>query len=694
MSWLALGVVYSAGYAVAGWSLRDNPLFLSWFRAVALLIPPMAGTIVIFRRRHTWSGCQWLFWSTIALGLAMSAIGLTGWTVDEFIYSRETWLAWPAVFALFGSVAPLFALLAQPHRGVRETLAATTAVDIAGLAVVTGFLYSFFVTAPDPLAGGEGPSLQLVAVLQQFVVVAGLLAATWAARETPWRATYRRLSLGAFVSLLTLTLSSAVTNTAEYQSGYVYDFTWILPFAFFPWAASLAPASEADAPVDEEELARPRPWVIFTAVALVPFLDFGLRRVAPEASEGMRDLSTAVAIISVLPLLVARIAAERAEMQRAGGTMRLLADVIEQAQEFILVLTPDGRCRHANEAFCRAMNMSREDVMRMSPRDLLTHETVSPGDIEALVRGGGRWRGTITRMRADGTSFPVAASIAALVDDHGRVTHLVSVERDISEERRLREQLIHSERLSAVGQLVAGVAHEINNPLQSIAGFTELMINAGVGRSNAEARRDLEQIRSDAHRAAKIVRHLLAFVRRSTLERSVAELNEIVRTTVALRAYELRSTGIELRQEYASDLPLLVVNREEIQQVVLNLLLNAEYAVRSLGLGGVIGVRTGALDSVAFVEVTDDGPGIPSASAGRVFEPFFTTKPVGEGTGLGLSVSLGIAQAHGGALELMPSERGARFRLALPAAQGVPVDLDAVPAAATSPSAHPFSNVQ
>ena len=122
---------------------------VGWFRAAALFVPPMAGTFVIVRRRQSWSGCQWLFWATIALGLAMSAIGLTGWAADELMFARDTWLAWPAVFALFGAVAPLFALLAQPHRGAREPLAATTAIDIAGLAVVTGFLYSFFVTTPD-----------------------------------------------------------------------------------------------------------------------------------------------------------------------------------------------------------------------------------------------------------------------------------------------------------------------------------------------------------------------------------------------------------------------------------------------------------------------------------------------------------------------------------------------------------------
>src|SRR5215467_9169112 len=176
MGWLLGGILYSSIYAVLGWSLRGYPALLSWFRAVALLVPPLTGAVVIVRRRQTWRGCQWLFWATIAVGLAMSAAGLTGWAADELIFERDTWLAWPAVFALFGGIAPLFALLAQPHRGTREPLTATTAVDVAGLTVVTGFLYSFFVSAPS--SRNTPPfSLQAVSELQQALVVAGMIAA-------------------------------------------------------------------------------------------------------------------------------------------------------------------------------------------------------------------------------------------------------------------------------------------------------------------------------------------------------------------------------------------------------------------------------------------------------------------------------------------------------------------------------------
>ena len=684
MGWLAFGVLYSVAYAVAGNVLAAHqPGALSWFRATALFLPPLSGVLVIVLRRRQWAGCQWLFWSTIGLGLTMSGIGLTGWAADELVSKQDTWLAWPAVFALFGGVAPLFALLAQPHRGVREPLAATTAVDIAGLAVVTGFLYSFFVTAP-PTA--QSNPLLAVSELQQALVVLGMIAATFVARGTPWRDTYRRLAMGSLVSFAMLTLSNFEAGRGLYRSGYVYDFTWILPFAFYPWAASLAPTAKDDptqSATDAEDLKRPRPWVIFAAVAMIPFLDFGLRRITPAASSDFRDLSTAVTFISVLPLLVARIAAERAELQQADGTMRLLTQVIEQAQDLILVLTPDGHVRHANQAFCRAMGVPRENLMTMKAEDLMAKEIVSAEDIQTLVYGGGTWRGTVTRSRRDGTTFPVSAAVAALVDDAGRPTHVVSVERDISEERRLREQLIHSERLSAVGELVAGVAHELNNPLQSVMGFTELLLR---GETRPEARRDLERVQRDADRAAKIVRNLLAFVRRSALERSLVDLSEVVRSTVALKAFDFQASGVDVREHYDPELPLVVASREELRQVVLNLVSNAEHAVKGTATP-VITVRTGTSAGSAFIEVSDNGTGVPAAMAGRIFEPFYTTKAVGQGTGLGLSISLGIAEAHGGTLTLLPSESGAKFRLQLPTASEsmLPAAQEGAPALADMP---------
>jgi two-component system NtrC family sensor kinase len=328
---------------------------------------------------------------------------------------------------------------------------------------------------------------------------------------------------------------------------------------------------------------------------------------------------------------------------------------------------------HANEAFCRALGYELKELIGMDSYELVAEETRAQLDeTDRRVRETGVWRGTHLRRRKDGSTFPSATAVVPLADPNGVVTHFVRVERDISEESRLRDQLIHSERLSAVGQLVSGVAHELNNPLQSILGFTELLIET---EQRQQDRRDLEQIRAEAVRAGKIVRNLLAFVRRSSAERSLHNMSDLVRSTIALRAYEFTTANIKLEEDYADLLPPVWVNREEVQQVILNLILNAEHAMRSTNGGGKLVLRTQLIDSNVVLDVRDNGPGIPAKLAGRVFEPFFSTKGVGEGTGLGLSIALGIAEAHGGMLAIVPTDSGACFRLTIPASQ--PAEADA-----------------
>jgi PAS domain S-box-containing protein len=666
MGWLGFGVAYSILYATLGAYLRPFPAVLPWYRIFALLIPPLAGVFVIARRRHAWAGCQWLFWATLALGLLMSAISVVGWSVDEMLLGVSTsWLGWHAVFALFGAVAPLLALLAQPHRGARERIAATTAVDIAGIAVLTGFLYSHFVVVSDANIASQAASqsLLLLSELQQFLVCIGMTVAVFLSEDPGWRATYRRLAFGLCISLITMTLGNADLWQGFYQTASLGDVMWILPFAFYPWAAAEAPKSDVASQADTDE-SPSRPWIIFAGLALLPIIDYGLRRAAPSGeTDNFQDLSTAVAIVSVLPLLMARLAVERAEVRHVDARLRLMGAAVEEANELILIISIDGLVRHANRAFCRALGYEAVELLDRSPTVVLGSESQPVLYETRNMRKGDAWTGTLVHKRKDGSTFQAACAIVPLTTLHGDVTHFVYMERDITEEIRLRGHLIHSERLSAVGQLVSGIAHELNNPLQSILGFTELLIDA---EERPEPRRDLEHVRREAVRAGKIVRNLLAFVRRSSTERSVADINEIVKTTIALRSYEFGSAGIQLFESYAAGLPPVVVNPEEIQQVILNLILNAEQAMRAAHKAGTLTVTTEGAGESITVEIRDDGPGVPAALAGRVFEPFFSTKEVGEGTGLGLSIAMGIAEAHGGSLVLVPTDEGACFRLTIP----------------------------
>jgi PAS domain S-box-containing protein len=673
MSWLACGIVYSVAYVAIGWLLRGQAEALLWFRICALLIPPLTGVAVIARRRHVWSGCQWLFWATIALGLTMSAIGLVGWTVDEVLVGRETsWLGWYTVFALFGAVAPLLGLLAQPHRGSREAVTATTAVDIAGIAVMAGFLYSRFVIGPDsaPVSAQQASlPLLLLSEFQQFVVVVGMAGAAFVARGQHWGATYRRLGIGLFVNAVIFSFANLAIWQGLYRSGFVYDMIWIMPYAFYPWAASQAPTSaDTGMESDQDALTPSRPWIVFSALCLIPLFDYGMRQVVPLGPlEEFRDLSTAITIFAVLPLLMARLAVEHGEARQADRRRRLLAAATEQADELISIMRPDGGMEHANHAFCRMTGYTTDEIVQKRGDDFLADESRPQlAAIRETAENDGIWRGELVRARRDGSTFRTSCTVTALADDAGRVTQLVGVERDVTRETELRDQLIHTERLAAAGQLVSGVAHELNNPLQSVVGFAELLLD---NERRQEAREDLEHILSEAKRAAKIVQNLLTFVRRSSAERAASSVNEIVQSAVALRAYEFSVANIEIETDYANDLPPVRVNREEIQQVLLNLLLNAEHAMKTTEQPAKLRVRTTTGEAGVVIEVHDNGPGVAATVAGRIFEPFFSTKEVGQGTGLGLSIALGIAEAHGGSLSLADAGRGACFRLTLPAVQ-------------------------
>jgi two-component system NtrC family sensor kinase len=244
---------------------------------------------------------------------------------------------------------------------------------------------------------------------------------------------------------------------------------------------------------------------------------------------------------------------------------------------------------------------------------------------------------------------------------------------DQSEKRRLQEQLLQSEKMSAIGQLIAGVAHDLNNPLASVVGFSDLLGEAAdVPPRLAEP---LAVIRQEAERASAIVRNLLSFARRQEGERKLQSIRPILESTHQLLKNQLMAARIELTLTFEPGLPEVDVHANQIKQVFVNIINNAAQAISTTRAkegvgGGRIEIATKCEPDGLSVNITDNGPGIPEAVAQRVFEPFFSTKSEGEGTGLGLSISLGIVKEHGGNISVDPggagSGRGATFTVELP----------------------------
>nr|MDQ3348850.1 response regulator [Acidobacteriota bacterium] len=523
--------------------------------------------------------------------------------------------------------------------------------------------------------------LTLVQVNRALLFLA-MLTVMLVARRTPWHRAYTSLALGTGIGFFLRIVTSLAIMRGQYQTGTLYDMAWIAPFLCYAGAALLAPDSPKTSGTVELPSRAIHPAVVALPVFLIPLVGYSALYLQPLGGTGdsFRALLTGLVTVAGLGLVTLRLAAQGGELQRVDARMRLLAAATEQAGDLILITRADGGVELANDAFVRALGYSRQELSRLGFADLVEQGFGSLGThITAEIRERGIWRGTLARHRRDGSTFPAACTVVALRDAAGKITHFVGTERDISQELKLRDQLVHSERLSAIGELVAGVAHEINNPLQTIIGSVELLLDSGPDQGS---RADLEVVRREAARAGQIVRNLLSFVRRSAPNRTSTDLNDIVRSVVELRGYHLQQHNVTLKIELQAAPAHVLVNREEIQQIILNLILNAEQAMLAAGRGSTITIRTLSEAGDHIVEVTDDGPGVSAEMRGRIFEPFFTTKEVGKGTGLGLSISHGIASAHGGALALCAEGPGACFRLALPAHA-----VAAPPARAASPRA-------
>jgi signal transduction histidine kinase/ActR/RegA family two-component response regulator len=260
-------------------------------------------------------------------------------------------------------------------------------------------------------------------------------------------------------------------------------------------------------------------------------------------------------------------------------------------------------------------------------------------------------------------------------DAAGHCLYIIHVCKEVTEERHIREQLLQSEKMAAVGSLVSGVAHELNNPLSGVIGFSELLLD---NQQDPKLKKSLERIRDEANRAAKIVRNLLTFARKHKPESVMVDVNSVLEKTLELRAYELRVNKIKVVADLSKGLPPTLADPNQLLQVFMNIITNAEQAMREAHGKGTLTIRTTRAAGSIRLEFEDDGPGIAAQNLKKIFDPFFTTKPVGKGTGLGLSICHGILKEHGGTIDATSTVgKGTTLIIELPIVTGVAARVEA-----------------
>ncbi len=359
------------------------------------------------------------------------------------------------------------------------------------------------------------------------------------------------------------------------------------------------------------------------------------------------------------------------EQKKAEEELKLRAEILDQARDGMMLHDLNGNFIYANDAALEERGYGREEFMQMNVRDI-----VGTRLFDELSK---RWRGLKGKGHKvreyevrckDGTLIPIESNITKV--NYKGQEYILGITRNITERKKAEAERVELERkaqvasrLASVGEMASGIAHEINNPLTGVVGFAHLL----VGREDLpeEVREQLKIIHEGGQRVSNIIQGLLSFARQSKPKRTYVDINEVIEGTIRLRQYRLETSNIEVIKRFDPELPWTMADAGQLQQVFINLVVNAEQEMVKAHGKGRLEVRTELAGDRIRISFKDDGPGIAKENIERIFDPFFTTKEVGKGTGLGLSLSHGIIAEHGGQLYAKSKlGKGASFVVELP----------------------------
>jgi two-component system NtrC family sensor kinase len=379
-------------------------------------------------------------------------------------------------------------------------------------------------------------------------------------------------------------------------------------------------------------------------------------------------------LVSCTPILkngtiekVIHVASDISEQKRIENELtdsqERFRSLVEDINDVIFSLDLSGALTYISPVFSRFFSY---DIDTLVGSNFM--EFVHPDDLQnVLVRLEGILKGDIEPYQyrlidRDGTVISVESS-SRLVYRNGKPIGITGVLRDITEKKKMREQFLQTEKLSSIGEILSGVTHELNNPLTTIMGFSELLIKKDVPE---DVKEELKIIHEEAIRSSRIIQSLLMFARKHVPEKRMINVNDVIRKAYSLREYELRVDDVSTELELSEDMPTTYADPYQLQQVLINLINNAHHALLEKS-GGKLKISTYREGDTLSIVCEDNGPGIPHEHLNKIFDPFFTTKEVGKGTGLGLSVVFGIISEHDGEISVESKEnKGTKFTIRLP----------------------------
>ena len=355
------------------------------------------------------------------------------------------------------------------------------------------------------------------------------------------------------------------------------------------------------------------------------------------------------------------------ERKRAEEKIKLAAEewrtTFDSITDLVSIHDKDFRLVRVNKAFAETIKMEPKELVGKTCYEVV-HGTNEPASNCPHTRTLEDGKPHEMELFEPHLGVYLEMSVSPIFNEEGEVVGTVHITKDITERKKMEEQLIVTDRLASIGELSSGIAHELNNPLTGIIGFSDLLLDRDVPD---DVKEDLKIINREAKRTAGVVRNLLTFARKHAPAKELVDIHSIIQTVMELRAYEQKIENIQVVTQFATDLPEVKADGFQLQQVFLNIIINAEYFMTEAHGRGSFTITTERVGDIIRVSFADDGPGIAEENLPHLYDPFFTTKEVGKGTGLGLSISYGIITEHAGRIYAQSKlGKGATFVVELP----------------------------